>query len=267
MNGISGNVKADKKTRLLYRTLLIAAVITAVLICTACASDHFEAKDLVLRELDNGCVTYSFVGWRNTPEYQACAEWTDYLIKYEETLGSYLFLKYDESTPVEYLRVGAFNEELIDAVDGILAKYDLALHPAATIKLPAAGSSIDVGILPGDAKLLGGYAYKDGTMLLEVSKILSDGEEAEFQLFSTVKGTFTAFAGIMESNSESWRYTAADGTEVTLLQTGNESVIVADLDHVFVTAQTVFRNVSDRAALEEIADSICWKELNAAGEH
>jgi len=109
---------------------------------------------------------------------------------------------------------------------------------------------------------VGGYAYSDGTMLLEVAQTLSDGETAEYQLFSSVKGTFTTLTGSIDEGSEEKTYTAADGTEVMLVRGEHSSHIVADLENVFVTANTVFHNLSDWEVLEELADSINWKTLD-----
>ena len=255
------DTKTGKKARPAVRTVLIAAIIAVLLIGSAFAVYHYAFKDLVLTEKENGSAIVSVLGWRDTPEYQAFAEWEAYCTEYNSTHE--IPHTDDPNIPVAYLRVGAWSQEMVDALNGILARYDLTMHDNASILLPAEGSGIEVNsFFVGDTNA-SGYAYRDGTLMLEGEYALSDGETLEYQLFSAVKGTFTDISGGMDAVKEEWTYTAADGTEVSLIMGEYISMLVADMDHAFVTAHTVFGNVSDRAALEEWADGICWKALNA----
>ena len=255
------NVTPMRKSRRAMRTALLAAALALALSVAAVAVYQFSIKDLVLEERDNGYVDISVLGWRDTPEYQAFLEWDDYKEEYDNTHE--VPHEDDPSIPAAYLRVGAWSPEMAEALDGILSKYGLVMHDDATIFLPAEGSGIEVdAILKGDVQGVGGYAYRDGTLKLEVDQTLAGGETVEYQLFSAVKGTFTNMHSSIDSAAEEWIYTTKDGTEVSLVMAEHASVIVADLDRVFVTVHTVFRNVSGRAALEELADSISWKSLN-----
>ena len=253
--------KTGKKARPAVRTVLIAAIVAVLLAGTAFAVYHFGIQDLVLTEKEDGSAMISVLGWRDTPEYQAFAEWETYQTEYNSTHE--IPHTDDPDIPVAYLRVGAWSQEMVDTLNGILAKYDLTMHDNASIILPAEGGGIDTESFFVGNTSAGGYAYRDGTLMLEGEYALSDGETVEYQLFSAVKGTFTDISGGMDAVKEEWTYTAADGTEVSLIMGENMSMIVADMDHAFVTAHTVFGNVSDRAALEEWADGICWKALNA----
>ena len=244
------------------RMLLVAAVIVLALSAAAVAAYQYGLRDMVLGERDGGFVDVSVLGWRDTPEYQAFLEWDAYKKGYDSTHE--VPHTDDPAIPAAYLRVGAWSPEMMDALDGILARYGLTMHDDAFITLPAEGSGIDTtAIMTGDVRSTGGYAYRDGTMKLEVDQILAGGEEVEYQLFSAVKGTFTNMYSSIETEAEEWTYTAKDGTEVSLIMGGHASMIVADLDRVFVTVHTVFGNVSGRDALEALADSIGWKALDA----
>lgn len=256
------NVTPLRRTRKAGRVLLVAAVIALALSAAAVAAYQLGLKDMVLSEQGDGYVDVSALGWRDTPEYQAFVEWDAYVKEYDKTHE--IPHEDDPSIPAAYLRAGAWSPEMVDALDGILAKYGLTMHDNASILLPAGGSGIDVdAILTGYVRGAGGYAYADGTMMLEVDQTLADGAVVEYQMFSAVKGTFTNISVGMESEYEEWIYTAADGTEVSLVMGEHASMIVADLDRVFVTVHTVFRNVSSREALEALADSIRWTELDA----
>lgn len=253
---------AAKRARPVYRTVLIAAVITALLAGTAFAVTQMGLRELVLTERDDGYVNVSVLGWRDTPEYRAFAEWDAYVTEYNSTHE--IPHNDDPDIPVSYLSVGAWSQEMADTLDGILATYGLVMHDSRTVTLPAEGSGIDTDvILTGDVAGVCGYAYSDGTLKLEVTQTLSNGEAAEYKLFSAVKGKFSRVSSGMDSEYEEWTYTAADGTEVILVMGASQSMIVADMENVFVTAGSVFRSISDRALLEELADSISWKALNA----
>ena len=255
------NVTPIRKKKRVGRIILLAATIVLALSAAAVAVYQYGLQDLVFEERDNGSVGVSVLGWRETPEYRAFAEWDAYETEYNSTHE--IPQEDDPSIPAAYLRAGAWSPEMVDALDAILARYDLTMHDNATITLPADGSGIDVGAILPNGGSAGGYAYRDGTLKLDITQKLPDGETVEYQLFSAVKGTFSNVLNTMDGEAEEWLYTAADGTGVNLIMGEYVSMIVADMDHVFVTVRTVFGNVSDREALEALADSIGWTALNA----
>lgn len=246
-----------QKTRSARRSALIAAVVAVLLAGTAFAVYQFGLKDMLLSERHDGLVDVSVLGWRDTPEYQAYMEWNAYKDEYNSTHE--IPNIDDPDISVSYLRVGAWSKEMVEQLDAILDEYSLSMHDDIFISLPAEGSGIDLdAILPEEEDHASGYAYADGTIKLDGSH----GGTIDYELFSAVKGTFTNVNASADSECEEWTYTAADGTEVKCILGEQKSMIVADMDRVFVTMHTVFGNASDRAELEELADSIGWKALN-----
>lgn len=258
------NVTPIRKKRRVGRILLMAATIALALSATALAVYQFGVKDLVIGEPDNGTARISVLGWRETPEYQAFVEWDAYETEYNATHE--VPNRNDPNVPVPHQMAGAWSPEMADKLDEILAKYDLTLHDGAIASLDAKIGGIDVdAILTGDKTFWGGYVYSDGTMKLEGEQTLSNGETVNFTLFSAVKGTLTDISGFMDADDgyEEWTYTAADGTEVDLVRSGDSAMILADMDRVFASLNTSFSGASGRKELEELADSVRWTELNA----
>ena len=246
------------------RIILLAAAVLAALMCSAFAFYKFGVIDLILPD-DEGAVNYtriSVTGWRSSPEYLAFTEWSAYEAEYNSTHEVPNIVS--EDIPIEYQMAGAWSGEMADTLRGILDKYGLKPHGSAFIDLPATGSGIDTdAIFGGKAYWIGGYAYSDGTMLLDAKIKNKSGETVEFDLFNSVKGTFTNISGGMrlDGDYDEWEYTASDGTKLLLGLGGREAIAVADMERVFVVANV--SPIGSREELEAAADDIRWTVLNA----
>ena len=258
---LSGGKDAVRVVRPVYRTVLIAAIITVLLAGSALAMYSLGLKDLIMGSREKGVATISLTGWRDTPEYMAGAEWYTWQNEYNATHD--IPNREDPGIPVPYQAAGAWSDEMVDALDSILARYNLRLHDEAWVGLMPGHSVIDVSeIIKGNSTFWGGYVNKDGTMKLEGEQILPDGKTASYSLFSAVKGTLTDITSGFDTDTayEEWTYTAADGTPLCLIMGPANALIVADMDKVFATLSV---SLSGRAALEEFADSVVWSKLNA----
>lgn len=255
-----GKRKMNVKTK---RIVFLAAAILMALMCSAFAFYKFGVIDLILPEdeYSSNYTRVSVTGWQNSPEYLALTKWQAYENEYNSTHEIPNIVSDD--IPIEYQMTGAWNYEMEDTLRGILDKYGLKLHDSAFVNLPAEGSGIDTdAILGGKAYWVGGYAYSDGTMLLDASMTNDGGSDVSVNLFNSVKGTFTNISGGFRigTDYEEWEYTAADGTPLVLGLSGREAIIIADMERVFVMANVT--PADSREALEAVADTICWTMLN-----
>ena len=264
LNGTDLLTKGKGRSKMKSRkVLLIAAAALVALMCSAFTMYRFGAFDLFLPEDENayGYTRISVTGWQNTPEYQAFTEWEAYENEYNSTHEVPNVVS--DVIPIEYQMAGAWSDEMEDTLRGILDKYGLKLHDYAFVTLPSKWIGIDTdAILGGKAHWIGGYAYSDGTMLLDAEMTVEGDKNVSLNLFNSVKGTFTDISGGMSvgSDYDEWEYTAADGTPVVLGLSGREAIMIADMERVFVTANV--SPVDSSEELEAVADTVGWKMLN-----
>ena len=257
-------VTKGKKNMNIKKVLLIAATIVIALLCSAFTLYKFGVFDLILPEegVVNGYTGISVTGWKDSPEYKALTEWKTYVSDYTKT--NELPNVVTDGTPMEYQMAGAWSQESADKLDEILKKYDLKLHGIEFINLPALDSGIDTNAILGCEKnWVGGYAYSDGTMLLDSEIKTDNGNTVNLSIFNSVKGTFTDITGVMSIGEDykEWEYTAADGTSLLLGRSGTQGLIIADMEHSFAMAN--ISTVGSDEELEAIADIVGWKQLNA----
>lgn len=257
-------VMKGKRKMNIKKVLLIAATVVIAIMCSAFTLYKFGVFDLILPEegVVNGYTGVSVTGWKDTPEYKALTEWKAYVSEYTKT--NELPNIVTDGTPIEYQIAGAWSQESAAKLDEILKKYDLRLHGVEFINLPAPDSGIDTNaILSCEKNWVGGYAYADGTMRLDSEIITENGNVVNLCIFNSVKGTFTDITGGMSIGADykEWEYTAADGTSLVLGHSGEQGVIIADMEHSFATAN--ISPVGSDEELEAIADMVGWKQLNA----
>lgn len=279
-----------KKSRKLWRALLLAAAISLSLAVTALAVYYFTMRDVIIGDsytasvetgtTEDGHAAFEEVelfdlslnGLADSPEYQAYVEWTEWndawLAVHKDIFAS---LGVDDSyyeTPENYAAYyNAVFPEQAEKLDEIIQKYGLTLHTNWTWFTSEQELCEVFGIediFPDDTRVIGDYIYDDGSFKvyasLDGSSELEGIPEKDMTMFCAVKGSFTLISSMIPMDYEQWAYTTADGTDVIFAASENGVFLAADLDGYFVTV--TFRGVTDRTGLEAYADNIAFAELN-----
>ena len=142
----SGHQPAERKRTMNYKkTLLIAAIITAMAVFMGCAIAALSTKDLKLDEYQATAPAWidaegqrhaaqavtktvlSLQGFRDTPEQQAALEWYQFRKDYDPNGDIYLASKNSFQAPEEYAAYDVYSQEMVDKLDEIARKYGLKL--------------------------------------------------------------------------------------------------------------------------------------------
>ena len=142
----SGHRPAERKRTMKYRkTLLIAAIITAMAIFMGCAVAVLSTKQLKLDEYETTASAWidadgerheatevtktvlSFQGLENTPEQKAAKEWYEFCKGYDTDHSIYMAAQGKFQAPEEYDAYDVYSQEMVDKLDEIAKKYDLKL--------------------------------------------------------------------------------------------------------------------------------------------
>ncbi|MCM1412653.1 MAG: hypothetical protein NC305_19245, partial [Lachnospiraceae bacterium] len=179
----------------------------------------------------------SLAGYQGSLEWQALAEWKEFLEEYEgdDALQQATGNRLDASF-ARYSCYMVHSREMADKMDALAEKYDLTLHTAA-YDLQAYPELLEpCGDFLGQGYSYGGYMYEDGTFQLEGSLELVTGMW-DFQLLRSVKGTFhDAMLDIGDAaDYEEWRYDAACGVTAALALGPDKALVLVDLADCFVT--------------------------------
>ena len=142
----SGHRPAERKRTMNYKkTLLIAAIITAMAIFMGCAIAALSTKNLKLDEYQTTAPAWidaegqrheaqtvtktvlSLQGFRDTPEQQAALEWYQFRKDYDPKGDIYLASRNSFRAPEEYAAYDVYSQEMVDKLDKIVQKYGLEL--------------------------------------------------------------------------------------------------------------------------------------------
>lgn len=142
----SGHRPAERKRTMKYKkTLLIAAIITAMAIFMGCAVAALSTKQLKLDEYETTAPAWidadgerheaaevtktvlSLQGLENTPEQKAAKEWYEFCKGYDTDHTIYMAAQGKFQAPVEYDAYDVYSQEMVDKLDEIAKKYDLKL--------------------------------------------------------------------------------------------------------------------------------------------
>ena len=276
-------IKAGRK---LGRTLLIAAVISLTLIATAIAVYQYVMRDAAIGEphmqevevgmTEDGIPEFGEIevvdlaknGFADSPEYQAYTEWTEWndaWWKEHETIFSDLGVddSYHE-TPDNYAGFYmAYFPEQAEKLDEIMEKYDLTLHTVSTWFRTGQELYDVIGIediLPNDFVVRGEYIYDDGTFKAYATLGDSDSLDEYMDMFCAVKGSFTLIGSYIKTGYDEWSYTTADGTDLILATTENNTLCIANTEAAFITVR--FIGITDKETVERYADEIPFAELS-----
>lgn len=251
------------------RAALVAAVLAAAALLTAFCyvTDIFGLREmnlgpekLTIPELhEDGSLTYDTVtvdnismqGLVDSPEYQACKEWMDYLAQYDQD-GSLLAAVGNGPTGLssEYDAYLCYTQEMADELDRICEKYGLTLLGSSitdsdvdTMLARVSAEGLFSAVPEGVSNKAGwGYCYHEGTFFLEGLVTLPVNRPVDYQFSRAVKGslsTITLNVG-NAGDYEQWVYTTENGVPL-LLATNNVSkaLVIADRENSFVVVNVL----------------------------
>ena len=275
-----------KAGRRLGRTLLIAAVISLTLIATAMAVYQYVMRDAAIGEphtqevevdvTEDGMIEFGDIevvdlaknGFADSPEYQAYTEWTEWNNAWwAEHENIFYDLGVDDSyheTPDNYAGFYmAYFPEQAEKLDEIMEKYGLTLHTVSTWFRTGQELYDVIGIediLPNDFVVRGEYIYDDGTFKAYATLGDSDSLDECMDMFCAVKGSFTLIGSYIKTGYDEWAYTTADGTDLILATTENNTLCIANTEAAFITVR--FIGITDKETVTRYADEIPFAELS-----
>lgn len=266
--------------------LLVAAIVSALGLSVYAAIRGLEAQSFgrsswgpsIEEDIKNSVPAREFislVGYADSPEYKATAEW----IKYEESYNrdhQDLMTKYDEEVrrtgkdPFEKYGVyGIYSQEMADKLEEISTKYNLKLRTKLDdcnekILKEKEGISVFFSSASGD-----GWMFDDGSFNLD-----STYSGIHFQLGRCMRGYFdNTYLNIgNKAEYEEWTYKTKSGATVNIAfnNAGGEfkkAVISVSLEKSFVTVNVLpwnddleLNNLT-KADIEKLADEINFAAL------
>ena len=215
----------------------------------------------------------SVVGYADSPEYKATAEW----IKFEDSYDR--DRKILEAHDAEIKRTGVdpfeeyscylvWSQEMVDKINEITAKYNLKLHENMTDCDEKILKEKYGDIFSGDFEG-GGYMYDDGTFQLDATC-----SGINFQIRRCMRGYFdTTYLNIgNKANYEEYEYTTKSGVKVTIAIGKNSLgmkkwIVMADLENSFVTINInsfdydLNEHDYSKEDIQALADSIDFTKL------
>ena len=227
------------------RRLLPVAVVIAALLAlaiTAAATDLFGLSGyLFRREADQtgeGEIMVSLQGYADTPEYQAAQEWLIFLAGYDPD-GSILAqagCTIPEGVPEnEYLLYGVYSQEMSETLEGIAAKYGLALHTARDYDLTPEELEQRTGcpgLLRAPEELAGIAAWEDGSFMLEGA--VPGQTEGLYQVYYNRKGILSDIYVPLDRTLSYQTVTVAAGEKdlpVAMAFDGYYGIALVELEH------------------------------------
>ena len=274
----SGHRPAERKRTMKYKkTLLIAAIITAMAIFMGCAVAALSTKQLKLDEYETTTPAWidadgerheatevtktvlSLQGLENTPEQKAAKEWYEFCKGYDTDHSIYMAAQGKFQAPEEYDAYDVYSQEMVDKLDEICAKYGLkvigkAWHEQVDCNkfLPLLG--IDSLLKAGtDATLSipAGRYFPGGSFTIYGT--LNLGDAAEMFTYQCVKkDVFYDVFGYTNPDSVTERnYTTSDGVPLLFLESEQSGMILADREDCFLSLSIM---LDGNVSLEEIAE-------------
>lgn len=263
-------VHTNRKVKM-KRAVLIAAVITLTLLLAGCGIAYvlrlqnlkigkqaipqtkYDDSGNQIGETEVELDVLSMQGIKGSPNYLANQEWLAFTQSYTYTGGEYW-----ESEP-EYWAYSVQNQEMVDKLDEICAKYGLKIigkpwheHIGCNEFLKLLG--IDSLLKPNaDAALSipAGRFFPGGSFTIYGTLKLADTENL-FTYHCVKKDVFYDVFGYVDADSVSERnYTTTDGVNLLLLESDQSGMILADREDCFLSLSI---DLTGDAALEQIAE-------------
>ena len=274
----SGAVKEEhKQKRLFRRPLLVAALIAVMLLLVGCAvvyalsmqqiklgenlvsfdifnddpniGDPFEPIGQEMRTQQ----VLTLAGMGQTPAAQAAREWYAFLESYDPDSEIRKSVWGNEPVfPEEYKGYGLYTQDMKDALDDILTKYDLKLRGKMvefqTGKLALKALGMENILVPGSAVRMSiGRAdyYENGNLNLSFEITLpgengAASEKTRGDLRYRSKDCLIPDTAVLaQAQWEEWNYTTASGDEVLLVRAEDAASawIFCDLPEMTVSLQ------------------------------
>ncbi|MBO5496689.1 MAG: hypothetical protein J5967_04735, partial [Oscillospiraceae bacterium] len=278
------------RPRRVWRTILIAAIIAALMLGTAYAMGLVGVGNMRAGEF-LGSKVLSMEGLSDSPEGSALREWLAY---YNEHMDDPFDAEEAFALSDEYGVYGVTTREMADKVDELCEKYGLTKLG----KLVAPGDERSFYKTAGVGKLTrgsaqyendyrGGYVYPGGTFQFDGELFPKDEITViPYQFRNSAKGSFgyvVTNAGDPNDYTE-WTYKTADGHTLTISDSAGGAFLLLDRKESFVTVAVSKRGVADsfndgiidgvgdafvnfelsHEQLEQIAESFNWRTLEDA---
>lgn len=267
----TGKLKEMKSHRGIHRPFFLAALIALLLMLVGCGIVYvLHLQDLKIGEQTVSQTQYddssnrigetevnldvlSLQGIKGTPNYLANQEWLAFTNNYSHTGGNYW-----ESEP-EYWAYSVQNQEMVDKLDEICAKYGLKIigkpwheHIDCNPFLTLLG--IDSLLKPNADAALSiptGRFFPGGSFTIYGTLKLANMENL-FTYHCVKKDVFYDVFGYVDADDLSQRnYTTTDGVPLLLLESDQSGMILADRNDCFFTLSV---DLTGDATLEQIAE-------------
>lgn len=288
----SGEQKPQRKRLSLNRTVLIAAVIALMALLVGCAVVYvLSLQDMAVGEstyytsrrskegdiLPTEEKTTTLISLQNANQ-SALREWLEFTESYDPDRALMIANDNNESgIPEPYHGTyHCYTWEMVDKLDEIIEKYDLALLTEETVVQSYQSSvllkALDLENLhheDAEAEIAygSGSFYKEGSFDISVEITLA-GEDTGWTCWNPAtfrysrKDYFDSAVGSLGDveSYEQWNYQTADGTTVLLAMNAQSARIYADLPDAFIAIQMYSYNFEDQTqtmpkeALEQISD-------------
>ena len=263
-------VRTNRKVKM-KRAVLIAAVITLTLLLAGCGiayvlrlqnlkigkqaipQTQYDDSGNQIGETEVELDVLSMQGIKGSPNYLANQEWLAFTQSYTYTGGEYW-----ESEP-EYWAYSVQNQEMVDKLDEICAKYGLKIigkpwheHIDCNEFLKLLG--VDSLLKPNADAVLSipaGRFFPGGSVTIYGTLKLANTDNL-FTYHCVKKDVFYDVFGYADADDLSQRnYTTTDGVNLLLLESDQSGMILADREDCFFTLSV---DLTGDATLEQIAE-------------
>ena len=267
----TGKQKEKKSHRGIHRPFLLAALIALLLMLVGCGivyvlhlqdlkigeqvipQTQYDDSGNRIRETEVELDVFSMQGIKGSPNYLANQEWLAFTNSYTHTGGEYW-----ESEP-EYWAYSVQNQEMVDKLDEICAKYGLKIigkpwheHIDCNEFLTLLG--VDSLLKPNaDATLSipAGRFFPGGSFTIYGTLELAN-TDSMFTYHCVKKDVFYDVFGYVDADDLAQRnYTTTDGVNLLLLESDQSGMILADREDCFFTLSVT---LTGNATLEQIAE-------------
>lgn len=266
------------------RILLIAAIIALLVAMVGFAAIVLNLGSLSLGEFSfvagfgetKTMEVISLQGLTGSKNYLAAQEWQQFMADYDP--DGTLLKQADSNSyapPAEYDAYLCYTEEMVEKVDELCEKYDLALLGPRYLDsgLWATCDAVGLNSIFGENAVsalyeTSGYHYQNGTFKVEaVAELNSDAvwqHPITFQYHSVQKSCFdTVYINVWDTDRyEQWEYTTDSGDDLLLALSPENALLVYDGSDMFVTVSVISPQYGDahmdRAALEAFADALLF---------
>lgn len=266
--------EAVRRTGRWLRTLLIAAAAALLLGAAALAVYGYRIQDAEwelphynpFRERMETQSGLSANGFRDSPEYQAYAEW--YAWQQQDNMerpNRWEELGVDDmyrETPENYAWLyGAYFADQAAALDEIAERWGMTLHERREVfetegQLCAALGMDD--FLGEDYTKASGYIYEDGSFNAE-GRLAGGGGSLFYSLTVSVRGSFAMSSYNHSEHYEQWNCITPGGLELILAKDEDGALVLADLSGAYVVLG--LGGEYSREELEALVLGIAWDEL------